>query len=223
MPSPEYALIVALVFIGGFAIQQFLQLIDFLIEVLINRIIDQNGNIWGVSPTVFKKSLMIGLASGLGILAAVLGNIRILSLAFPPCVGTDCPKVDPDLVLKAHESLDFVISGLVIGSGTEAVNTLMKFLGYIKESQKASIIEISINPPSVSIVKGETVDFIAIVRNGNSSEVGWSVVQGNGGTIDESGKYSAPNVKGTFQIRAISKEDNTKIAVSIVTVGDQPV
>lgn len=209
MPSPEFATIVAIVFIGGFAIQQLLQIADFPVERFINKKKDANGIIYGVSIKVFKTSLLLFISSLLGVLIAWQAPVILLAFAFPKDHAPD-------------RWLDVLVSGLVIGSGTEAVNTVMKFLGYIKEAQKTSIIDIRIDPLTASVEKGVTRQFRVVVTNGDSSAVDWSVSEGNGGKIDNKGLYTAPNSTGTFHVVAASRQDPSKTSTATVTVINPP-
>jgi len=104
-----------------------------------------------------------------------------------------------------------------MGTGTEAVNTVLKFMGYVKDAQKPDV-EISIVPNTVTVAKGQTLQFRAEVKHSANKLVEWKVLHGNGGTIDSSGLYTAPGNGGTFQVMAISKADPTKQAVATVTV-----
>jgi len=52
---------------------------------------------------------------------------------------------------------------------------------------------------------GSTRSFSATVVNGSSSDVTWSVVEPEGGTITQSGVYTASSTPGTFTVRASLK------------------
>jgi hypothetical protein len=56
------------------------------------------------------------------------------------------------------------------------------------------------------------------VKNTEDTAVTWEVSDGAGGTIDDTGKYTAPPVPGTYQVVAISKADVAKHAVAKITV-----
>jgi hypothetical protein len=59
---------------------------------------------------------------------------------------------------------------------------------------------------------------MAIVTGFANTNVTWSVDEPQGGSIDQNGLYAAPNVPGTYHVRATSAADNTKFAVAVVTV-----
>jgi hypothetical protein len=94
-------------FAAGFAVQQLLEILDPLIIKIIG--------------TADKKLV-------LGIVALVFG----LVLAF----GTGLRVLQPLGVTNAG-FWDTIATGLVISAGTEGINSILKFLGYTKEREKA--------------------------------------------------------------------------------------
>jgi hypothetical protein len=94
-------------FAAGFAVQQLLEVLDPLIIKIIGQA---------------DKKLV------LGIVAFVLG----LVLAF----GTGLRVLEPLGVANAG-IWDTIVTGLVISAGTEGINSILKFLGYTKEREKA--------------------------------------------------------------------------------------
>ena len=59
--------------------------------------------------------------------------------------------------------------------------------------------------------------------SGQSTDVTWSVQEGaNGGSIDGSGRYTAPGNPGTFHVVATSVADGSKSATATVTVNAAP-
>ena len=197
--------VVAIVFVIGFAIQQTLQILDPFVMAAISRYKNRRPNKdlpGGMSDADFKKSVSASLSTVLGALVAALSGVRLLRY------------VDPALSGWA----DFFVTALVIGTGTEAVNIVLKFMGYVKDAQKPDV-EISIVPNAATVAKNTTFQFRAEVKHSANKLVEWTVLHGNGGTIDQtSGLYTAPGTPGTYQVRATSKADATKNAVAIVTV-----
>ena len=58
---------------------------------------------------------------------------------------------------------------------------------------------------------------------GQSTDVTWSIQEGaNGGSIDGSGRYTAPGNPGTFHVVATSVADGSKSATATVTVNAAP-
>jgi len=94
-------------FAAGFAIQQLLEVLDPIITKIIGKA---------------DKKLV------LGIVALVVGLI----LAF----GAGLRVLQP-LGVATTDFWDVIVTGLVISAGTEGINSILKFLGYSKEREKA--------------------------------------------------------------------------------------
>lgn len=125
-PTFNASVTVALVFIAGFAIQQVLQIFDPVINGAIHiyknyRISKQKDLPGGMTDGDFKKTVMSLLSFALGEATVLLTGIRLLKLFKPEYSGVG----------------DILVTGLVLGTGTEAVNTVLKFMGYLKDAQKA--------------------------------------------------------------------------------------
>ena len=88
------------------------------------------------------------------------------------------------------------------------------------------IVQVSIVPPSGSVILGNSLTFTAIVKGTSDTLVSWSVNGVAGGTstygtIDESGLYTAPvdfPMQASVQITATSHADSTKSAKVTVTI-----
>ena len=113
-------------FAAGFAVQQLLEVLDPLIIKII-------GNA--------DKKLV------LGIVALIFGLI----LAF----GTGLRVLEPLGVANAG-LWDTLVTGLVISAGTEGFNSILKFMGYSKEKEKAVA--------AIEKKKATTEDAIALVE-----------------------------------------------------------
>ena len=79
------------------------------------------------------------------------------------------------------------------------------------------ISEVSVQPPEATVSRGGSVSFSASI-SGESSAVTWSVMEPNGGTVDASGRYTAPQASGTFHVVATAKADSRKHGVGKVKV-----
>ena len=81
-------------------------------------------------------------------------------------------------------------------------------------------------PSTASVVAGDETSFSAMVTGtdaGQSTDVTWSVQEGAaGGSIDASGRYTAPGNPGTFHVVATSVADTSKSAQATVTVTAAP-
>lgn len=100
-------------FAAGLAIQQLLELAD--------RFFEQVLKILGPSLSVgIDKKLILGFVSLFVALIITLGGgLRVLQ----------------PLGIEAR-FVDVIVTSLIISAGTESVNSIVKFLGYTKESRK---------------------------------------------------------------------------------------
>ena len=76
-------------------------------------------------------------------------------------------------------------------------------------------IGISINPTLASITAGGTQQFTATVTGTTNTAVTWSA---SGGTISNTGLYTAPSSAGIYSVTATSVADSSKSASAAVTV-----
>ena len=97
------------VFAAGLALQQLLEIFGPLMEKLANN--DEK-----------RKKLFLGLIS----LVAGLGLSFGAGLYVLRAMGASTPYV-----------VDGIVSGLIISGGTEGINSILKFLGYSKDKEKA--------------------------------------------------------------------------------------
>ena len=87
-------------------------------------------------------------------------------------------------------------------------------------------VVVSVTPPTANIRAGATLTFAAAVAGNSNTSVNWSVNDTAGGsavlgTIDSTGKYTAPATlppTGTVTVKAISVADATKSGTSAVTL-----
>ena len=87
-------------------------------------------------------------------------------------------------------------------------------------SESSAGVEITIDPPSAAIVPGETVRFTATVAGTSDRSVVWST---DGGSVDQSGLFTAPAAEGTFHVTATSHANPGKSASATVSVSkDKP-
>src|SRR5262245_6872665 len=80
---------------------------------------------------------------------------------------------------------------------------------------------VSILPAAATTSRGGQVDFHASIPGNRSAEAAgfsWSVEEPNGGVVDTSGRYTAPQTSGTFHVVATSKANQSKQARAEVTV-----
>jgi hypothetical protein len=97
----------------GFAVQQFLEVMDPVVEWILKRLF--KGDADAKKPLLGLVALAIGLAMAYG------ARVRVLEP-----LGVDSEFWDP------------IVTGIVVSGGTQGFNSIMKFLGYAKESKKAA-------------------------------------------------------------------------------------
>lgn len=80
-------------------------------------------------------------------------------------------------------------------------------------------VNVTISPTTVTLVPGGTQTFTATVTGTSNTGVTWSAT---GGTVSNSGFYTAPAATGTYQVTARSNQDNSKSASATVIVATAP-
>jgi|GEM_PF-944979 len=63
-------------------------------------------------------------------------------------------------------------------------------------------VSVTVDPSSVNLTVSQTQQFAATVTGTTNQAVTWSVKQANGGTINNTGLYTAPATAGTFNVEA---------------------
>lgn len=86
------------------------------------------------------------------------------------------------------------------------------------DTAAAASVTVSVRPPAAVLAPGGTQAFAASVTGTADTSVVWSVTDANGGTVDATGRYTAPAATGTFHVVATSAADPTRTASAIVTV-----
>lgn len=78
---------------------------------------------------------------------------------------------------------------------------------------------VTINPKSSTLTLSDTKVFSASVVGSPGVGVNWTVTEGAaGGTVSNTGLYTAPNSPGVFHVVATSQADSAKFATATVTV-----
>ncbi|HEU4593586.1 MAG TPA: hypothetical protein VFS10_00355 [Pyrinomonadaceae bacterium] len=101
------------VFAAGFAVQQLLEIVTSFLDLGNNEVFQK-----------FKKPILGAVAFGLGCALSSQLNIGVLQILKD---GTTSAPVS---------TTDFLATALIISAGTEGVNSILKFLKYIKEDKK---------------------------------------------------------------------------------------
>ncbi|MEI6528571.1 MAG: hypothetical protein WCO10_02795 [bacterium] len=90
------------------------------------------------------------------------------------------------------------------------------------------VTSVVIDPKNIALHPGETAQFNATVyttgtRNPISKTIRWEMVDNNGGVIDSGGVFTASSTEGTYQVKVISNDDETKYATANVTITKAPI
>lgn len=83
------------------------------------------------------------------------------------------------------------------------------------------LVGVDVIPDVATVAPNGTVQLQAIVTNipgGGNAAVEWFVRQGDLGSVDQGGLYTAPETPGTYRVLARSLQDNTSIDFCDVTV-----
>ncbi|MCQ8183163.1 hypothetical protein NP603_18765 [Methylomonas sp. SURF-1] len=106
---------IGLIYLLSFAIQQLIEPFNLWFESVAEK--------WGQKrPWVTKKTVIFCFSSLVGTLFAMLGQIDLLSVGF--------------LQHQGGSLFGFLVTGLVIGAGTESANTAQKYFDYVKKQNK---------------------------------------------------------------------------------------
>jgi hypothetical protein len=82
-------------------------------------------------------------------------------------------------------------------------------------------VAVSLSPASVTVQAGGTQQFTATITGASNSAVTWTAT---GGTVSSTGLYTAGTAAGSFTVKAISVQDNTRNATAAITIqAPQPV
>jgi len=82
-----------------------------------------------------------------------------------------------------------------------------------------SIVGVSVQPPSAMVLLSTSQPFRAVVTGTSNVAVTWSVKEGAaGGSIDNQGNYTAPQIAGSYHVIATSIADQSKSGSATITV-----
>ncbi len=83
----------------------------------------------------------------------------------------------------------------------------------------SSGVQVSVSPTSASVQAGLTKQFTATVTGSSNTALNWSAT---GGTISNSGLFTAGSTAGNFTVMATSVADSSKTASASVTIASPP-
>jgi len=85
-------------------------------------------------------------------------------------------------------------------------------------TQNFPLVQVAVTPTAASVAPGGTLQISAQVTGDPDTAVRWSVKERNGGSVDATGVYTAPQTTGTFHVIATSHADPSRTATATVTV-----
>jgi hypothetical protein len=139
-----------------------------------------------------------------------------------------------DTYLANHQGLDMMLDlvGISVANGSvivvdKMVNTtvtsslndfLTTSINIAPPNQAKTVGNVLVMPIATTVVSNGEFNFSVVVVGTYSQQVTWNVVEANGGTITNSGVYTAPATAGTYHIIATNSADPTKSAMVPVKV-----
>lgn len=86
-------------------------------------------------------------------------------------------------------------------------------------TQAPPAIGVQIAPASATVQVGGSLQLVATVTGATDTSVRWAVQEGAaGGTVDSTGRYTAPAAMGTYHVTATSQADGTTSASATILV-----
>jgi hypothetical protein len=107
----------------------------------------------------------------------------------------------------------------ITGTCSNPAAAPLRFAPIIPLSQpndQCTPVSVSVTPATTSVAPGQQTTFAATVTGANDPTVTWTAT---GGTIDQTGKYTAGTTPGTYTVTATSKADPSASATGTVTIG----
>ena len=112
------------------------------------------------------------------------------------------------------------ITGLDLGSGC-SLQPILETTDLTLQAISTGPVAVEISPASLTVPPLATQQFTETTTGDCGLAVTWSVQEGDaGGTLSDTGLYTAPASPGIFHVVATSVADPTKSGVAVVTVTD---
>lgn len=156
--------------------------------------------------TVHLKALLAGDGMVNGTVTYTLAGVGSLSASSGTTDANGETEVDYTAPSDNHPATAGITASFDDGTGP--------VVGFAKITIKPDV-KVVVTPATIQLSAGGTTQFSATVTGVNDSSVTWSK---SGGTIDQSGLYTAPQSPGTFTVTATSNEDPTAKDSATVTV-----
>lgn len=133
------------------------------------------------------------------------------------------PKIDSAVILYPEKGTFKV--GIQLGDYVEGHSIKVRWFAYKPTRDTAVMrtkenIVVKISPDIQKLKPLERVRFKADVEGTEDKGVIWSVIDPDGGNIDDNGLYQAPSAPGTYEIGAASTADKESKTSAFVIVGE---
>jgi hypothetical protein len=194
-------------------------------------------NVPAISVSVNPPSASVQVSQSMNFTASVQNDSQSKgvswSLSASGCSGNACGTLTNVTTVSLTYSAPARIPNpaTVILTVTSVADNSKKATATITVTSAPPPISVLISPTSASVQVATTQQFTAAVQNDSSNQgVSWQVNGVTGGTstfgtISTNGLYTAPSSApnpATFNVSAVSKADNTKLASARVTVSTTP-
>jgi hypothetical protein len=103
----------------------------------------------------------------------------------------------------------------VVNAAGDALNSSL-------EIPVSAPVALAITPRNATVTAGRSMKFGYTVEGGATLEVYWSLGEPGCGSLDDHGRYTAPEVPGQYTVRLISRDEPGKYAVAKVKVVAKP-
>lgn len=133
------------------------------------------------------------------------------------------PKIDSAVILYPDRGTFKV--GIQLGDYVEGHSVRVRWFAY-KPTRDTAVMRarenvvVKISPDIQKLKPLERVRFTAEVEGTEDKGVIWSVLDPDGGNIDDNGLYQAPSAPGTYEIGAVSTADGESKTSAFVIVGE---
>ena len=117
--------------------------------------------------------------------------------------------------IASVDSIGTVSAGL---AGTTVISVVDTELNKSAQISIQVLVGVTVQPGASTLTLGNTLTLTAAVIGTANTGVTWSVQEANGGSVSNTGVYTAPNRGGTFHVVAKSVVDPTRSATATVTV-----
>jgi hypothetical protein len=125
--------------------------------------------------------------------------------------GADAPAV----TFQAGPGPRLTLACRVTNAAGDALNTSL-------DIPVSAPVALAITPKTAILTAGRTMKFGYTVDGGATLAVYWSLGEPGCGSLDDGGRYTAPEVPGQYTVRVISRDEPGKYAVAKVKVVARP-